>query len=365
MARGIVIPFTADVRQLLRGMRLTEDAFDDLAKEIDDVGDEAGDAEAAFGRLGRSARSDLGRVERAADDVADELGDVENEANQSAKEFGSSFRGDPLEALEEVQSYLAEIVSTKLPGFAGAAAAAAGGAGVGAILFAYEKWKERQEEILERAQEFLSIYRDAGGAISDVTDELLAQQVIEEASAEQARIIAELAAQRGQTVSQFVTGALQGEYNTSEALAENLQRRAEIAGEMIELTEDIRRGNVDNLGVAEANLAALQGEDLVLQRQDQLLRDIGGVLGDNKKSRDLAVKAAQAETAAVDASVRAEQKLGSGGFGRKEIDDARRAAQGLGSDLDKAARRRDVTLSVNVRGASARAQRLLDQGTFD
>lgn len=358
-----------------------ESEAQDAAREVDRVADEAKDAESAFSRLGRSASADMDKVRRSTDDVEDELGDVETEANQSAKEFGASFRGDPLEALEEVQAYLSEIIAVKMPGFAGAAATAAGGAGVGAILFAYEQWKERQEEIAQRAQDFLGIYREAAGAVNDITDAMVAQQVLEEASAEQNRILAQLAADRGQTLQDFVLSSLKGEVSTGEELAANEQRRRDIADEILGLTEDIRLGNVENLEVAEAQLRALQGEDKYLEDQNNKLRDIGSVLGDNKKSRDLAVDAARAEAAATEAANDAADKLAGKDFGRRALEKATGEADDLDDtvrgvpDIDIKAKvdrsqidnlptskTLNVTARVSVAAATAKAQRLLDQG---
>ena len=73
------------------------------ADALDDVADEAGDAEKAFGDLARGARTDLGKVGDSADRAERDVDDLSDEVGNSAREFGSAFRGDPIEALEEVR----------------------------------------------------------------------------------------------------------------------------------------------------------------------------------------------------------------------------------------------------------------------
>ena len=120
-----------------------------------------------FRDLGRNADRSFDKARRSADRLEDSLSDVEDEANQSAKEFGASFRGDPVEALEEVQSYIAELVSIRLPGLVGALAGIAGGAALGLIVSQIDKWRERQEEIKQQASDLLNTYRDFESPILD------------------------------------------------------------------------------------------------------------------------------------------------------------------------------------------------------
>ena len=167
MARGIVIPLSANPRDLIRGLRISEDAVEDLAKEFDKVERSADDVSDEFRDLGRNADRSFDKARRSADRLEDSLSDVEDEANQSAKEFGSSFRGDPVEALEEVQSYIAEIVSIRLPGLVGALAGIAGGAALGLIVTQIDKWREAQEQIKQQAVDLYNQYVENGRVMDE------------------------------------------------------------------------------------------------------------------------------------------------------------------------------------------------------
>jgi hypothetical protein len=337
MGRGIQVPFTLNPREFISGLRTVEtglegltaeladlerksndalggigDGADDAARglgRVDDAAREAAarvdrdldraadDAERAFSRFGRSASADMDKVGRAARDVDDDLALVEDEANQSAKEFGAAFRGDPVEALEEVQSYLSEIVAQKLPGFAGAMATIAGGAVLGLVIAGVEKWREKQEEIRQLATDYLTVIRDEidpglralGDAYGDLIDKQLTLAVLEEASAAQWADLALLASARGDTVEEYVRKTLTGEVTTQEQLATIESRRAKVADEILAAT---RNGS----GASAEQLGYLQQQDAALTAQAEALRASGDFLNTNVKATR-AAKDAQAAVA--------------------------------------------------------------------
>jgi len=171
MAARLEIPLSINPRELIRGLRVSEDAVQGLGRSLDGVADEGEKIERAFGDIGRTARSDLGQAEAAADGLERELSLVEDEAGQSAKEFGAAFRGDPVEALEEVQAYIAEITAKWLPGFAGAILTIAGGAVFGVLLTQVEKWREKQAEVNRVADDLLALHREETGQLDAIENQ--------------------------------------------------------------------------------------------------------------------------------------------------------------------------------------------------
>lgn len=238
MARGIVLPFTLNPKEFLRGLKRVEVGLDDVKdtlgdvedagddaldgldtdkaeRGLEDISDAAEDAEDSLTNLGSEAKSEMGKVETAAQkagaeveselkdgakdaekafsglgskakaemrtvgDAADragaEVGEIEDEAAQSAKEFGASFRGDPAEALEEVQALTSELANKLIPGVGGAVLSIAGGVAFGALLNFYEKWREEQERRTEEIRE----WRDATlDAFEDAADGLAREDVL-------------------------------------------------------------------------------------------------------------------------------------------------------------------------------------------
>lgn len=169
MARALEIPLSINPTKLIRGLRVTEDHLEDVTDAVEDIGDEADKTEDAFRDLSRSAQRDFDRVERAAKDAEDDVSDVADEAADSAKEFGSAFRGDPVEALEEIQSLIAEVVRSTVKGFGGIALSLAGGVAFSALISFYEKWREEQEARLEQVREWRDAVIDAFGVLDKET----------------------------------------------------------------------------------------------------------------------------------------------------------------------------------------------------
>ena len=190
----------------------------------------------------------------------------------------------------------------KLPGFAGAVATIAGGAAIGLIVAGVEKWRERQERINEIATEYLTIIQDAtdgplsatNRAYDDLIDKQLVLKSLEELSAAQMADIALLAAARGETVEQYVTGTLTGEVSTQEQLQGIEQARWRIAEETLRITRE-------GTEAEKAQLPILKEQDASLQAQGEALRRQGGIINENvaaygkaKAAQDNVAKATQA-----------------------------------------------------------------------
>ena len=163
--RGIEIPLSINPSKLIRGLRITEQQVDDLADAVENIGDEAGQVEDAFGDLSRGARRDFDRTGRAAKDAEDDVDDLADEAADSAREFGSAFRGDPVEALEEVQSLVSNIVTKAVPGIGGAVLAVTGGAAFSALIAFYDRWREEQEARRQQVIDWRDTVLDAFGVV--------------------------------------------------------------------------------------------------------------------------------------------------------------------------------------------------------
>lgn len=205
VGKGITIPLTLSPREFIAGIRVAErglEQFEDKLEGVEDAGDDAADAlrdgfrdairdnvrqaeslegameevgaegKGAAEKIGTAFKSEMRAAARAGQRVEDSMDDIEKEAGQSAKEFGSAFRGDPVEALEEVQSYIAEIVNVKLPGFAGALFSIGAGAAAAAVINFYEKWREEQEKRTEEIQDWRDATLDAFADAADGLDRL-------------------------------------------------------------------------------------------------------------------------------------------------------------------------------------------------
>lgn len=180
MARkGVTVPFIADVMRFMRGTEEMEQGLDDVADALDDVGREADSASdqagRAFSDIRRESRETSQRISR---DAKDGLGDVKQEAGQSARETAASFSG----SADDISDLFQEVAANAFGGFgaAGAAAGLAAAAGIGLITSAWNKAKEAQEKTLDLADQYLSIIREAGGAIDANTRKQLEAAAIAE-----------------------------------------------------------------------------------------------------------------------------------------------------------------------------------------
>lgn len=370
-----------DTRKAERGLKDVGDAADKAARDVDDVADEAKDVERAFSRLGTSARADMAKVERSTKDVERELGDVEDEANQSAKEFGSSFRGDPVEALEEVQSYLSEIISTKLPGLAGAFAAVAGGAALGLIVAGVEKWREKQERINEIARDFYDIILETADgplqatnrAYDQLLDKTLARKVLEDANIDQMATMAALAAARGETVENYVQNILSGEIDVNEELAAQTRRRNELADQLLENTRDNNAANDDQIPILQKQVEQAEKHRAQLAAMRGWIGENVAAYGKAKQAQENVGKATAASQekqrgqnkAALDTARSVERIAGEARDVKATVQstpDLKIKAKVDRSEIDNLPKERTMTLRVGVRGSTAKDQRLLAGG---
>lgn len=366
--KGLVVPLTLNPRAWIDGIRVVdrslerlEDSFDDvedagdrleraLADNLRDTEQDLRDAaragqklEDAFRDIARSSGREMGKVER-------DLDDVESEANQSAKEFGASFRGDPLEALEEVQAYLSEIIAVKLPGFAGAAATIAGGAALGAVVAGIEAWREKQERISQLATDYLTKIRETPGALSEITSQLGVQKVLEEATAEQFRDISKAAAERNLTVEDYVSRILSGEITTQDQLNS-------IVAERIRIQQSIEAYQLSGTEQQKAQIPLLQQQYARLGDQERALRNIGGYLNENVAGVGQAKDAAYEYQGALNLASLGARGLAANDFGRAAIEAAERAADRLNTKLSS-----PITKKLQITTANDLAARLVASG---
>lgn len=169
----IRIDFISNVRDLLRGTKNVEDAFDDVADSLDDV---ARDGDRALGRLEQSFRD----VARRARDTTKDVDDVGQKGFRNAGEATAEFKSEALQNLSEVTSSfsgdlqsVADLaqgtfggLAASLPGVLGAAGAGAA-VGVGLITSAIVAADEARQRLQERANDLAQAYIDAGTTALD------------------------------------------------------------------------------------------------------------------------------------------------------------------------------------------------------
>jgi hypothetical protein len=196
---AIKIPFLAEMRDFMRGLRDGSEGVDDLAGDLDDLArdgardasklgesltDVGDDGERAADRLeasfkdaldsvradGKRAGDDVGdSVKRGTDRAGDGLNDFKSEADQTAKETAASFDG----SAESIGDAFQEVAANALGGFgpAGAAAGLAAAVGIGIVT---SRMEQAKEEAQETAQEIADV---AGELIELGTSTLGAEQV--------------------------------------------------------------------------------------------------------------------------------------------------------------------------------------------
>lgn len=185
MAKGIVINFLSDVRDLLRGTNDAEKALDEVADSLDGVAKDGEKAteklEKSFkelakeaSRSGKEAGDGIGRsLKQAEVDGSQSMKDLKEESLSTAKESAASFDGSAESIIDAFQ----EIAANAFVGFgaAGIAAGLAAAAGIGIasqeILKAEENSKAAKERVGELAGALIDA-QDAGVPLSEVADNL-------------------------------------------------------------------------------------------------------------------------------------------------------------------------------------------------
>jgi len=111
MARGINIPFIANVRDFLRGTKSAEDALDDVIDALDDVGREGTDAERTAGRALDGMGDDAKDAARQVDDLTDATKDTDKALDDLGRSRGlSDVQDDAKDAGRAVDRDLADKV---------------------------------------------------------------------------------------------------------------------------------------------------------------------------------------------------------------------------------------------------------------
>ena len=191
MARGIRIPFVAEVREFIRGTDDVEralddvsDSLDDLSRDgkdtgrdlernleggadaLDDLGDEAKDAGRDLERTFRDIRKDAEKAEDALEDVGDGAKKgfdkvereaetagqvVADESRQSAAELGSSFDGS-FESIVDGFRDVASSAGVELGGLGGVIVGFGAAAGIGLVTKIVEGMNEKRQQLFESAQ---------------------------------------------------------------------------------------------------------------------------------------------------------------------------------------------------------------------
>jgi len=214
MAKGINIPFIAEVRDFLRGTKNVEDALDDVVDSLDDVAKEAdtsGEKAADAFKDVEDAAEDAGKaidnkfsekVEEAADEAkplekkfkdafdnvkdasktaGDSVGknvndgfdkakegadEFKDEAQSTAKEAAASFDG----SADSIADAFQEVAANAFAGFgpAGQAAGLAAALGIGVAISKLQEVADKINEVKEQTGELALEFKDAGGRLEEM-----------------------------------------------------------------------------------------------------------------------------------------------------------------------------------------------------
>ena len=269
MSKGLTIPLSLDPRDWIQGIKVVERSLDGMEDDLDDVED-------ASVIMGRKLEDAFDDARRAADKTGRSVNDAErdvdgltDEVSDSAKEFGSAFRGDPVEALEEVQSLASELATRFIPGIGGAVLAITGGAAFSALIGFYERWKEEQEARRQQVIEWRDTVLDAFGVVEQAEFGQIIKDAFDEAGI------------AGDTLEEQL-----------KLLPEELRvafRKAVQSGDL-EGLKDV----LDEIGVNADAIREKVAQGLpVTSPIEQAFLDIDGVLGDVTTNLDTAIDGAQ------------------------------------------------------------------------
>lgn len=411
MAKGLVIPLTADIRKFIRGMKVSSEAVEDLGDEFRDVErksdraaddiernfeDAADDSARAFEGLYRDAKAEFDRMERAADDVDIDFDVSENirsgagsakraagaligeVADELAESWGEAVRsGDYGEAIRDTFSNLAQIGGSLF----GPVGAIGGGAASLILTRLYDGLNEgaiRNEELK---------------ALADGVASTLFDRIVDQADA--AGVSA---------ASQFITSFESVEYETQvleqlfgslpDALAAITQQANEwqLSAETVKDAYLGQPAALEEVNGRLADIRALQDANTVLagkyraegEKVPQTLQDqIKALNTAESEMTDLlsTAEGVQEETAKTRASLDTYDKLFGSAEGKasdleretgkvkknvEQTPDIDIKAKVDRSQIDNLPTQKtiDVTARVSVAAATAKAQRLLDQGVI-
>lgn len=380
MARGLVIPLTADIRKFIRGMRLSADAVEEIGEEFDDIERKSDDAaddmvrnyERAFDRLERAAdQADLdldvskgikdagGSAKVAAGALAGEVVDefVEN--------WGEAVRsGDYAGAVRETLSQLGSIggaVGGPVGALIGGAVALGLTTAFDAALRDSQRVREAMENIFDQVTAAELGGKKAAAAFRRgfVDEASIDEQIVEATGADSLvaawEEVGRIAAQTGlsQTVVtqallgqkdavKEVQGALKGVNTELDGVQVTAETVNGLYGETLTVQSQQvselknQRGELEGLlGTAEGQLQANRDTAKVEQDRRGVLKDIKaqtkGIKDDVKGTPDIDIKT---------------------NVNRREYDN-------LKADISRP-KSFDITARLSVNAANARAQRILD-----
>lgn len=384
-----------------------KDAGDDIERHLEDGAD---DAEAAFRSLGRRFSTEMDDVEREARGAARDVDqafdkvDVDTRLNKNIR--GGSFRGAAgalaAEAGDEFIESWGEAIREGNPAgvirelfsnaaLIGAAAAGPIGAGVGLAVSFVTSFIDQTADERERFREAVdSLFGSVDSAElsgkkaaeafrrgyveeSQIGDEV-AQAFGVESAAEGWQRVADLAAQTqlpAKTVTEAVLGQAAALADVQAALGQNEQAyntNRDAAGQVFDtdrarydeivaqndILDDQKAGLSDLLGISRTQLDAnKQALD-----NDRTKRDVlRGIKSEQQQVTASAGKNAGNAREAAEQTGRIKDNV-------RNTPDLNIKARVDTREIDNIPRTRNITLTANVRGATAKAQRLLDSGVL-
>lgn len=353
-------PFVAGMAKAEQSLEDTADALDDLARDAQKQGREAGQdiargvddgtdkatksvesLEASFADMARAGQraskdtgDDIGRnVKRGTDDAADGLGEFKDEANSTAKETAASFDG----SADSIAGAFQEVAANALGGFGpiGAAAGLALAAGLGTFWSNFQADAERAKQATADAFEDMI----ASGK-KFLSEELISKRIQDiimgnEDAATSYENVKDVARRSGADIS-LVLAAFAGDQDSINALLDTSRSKI----------QEIR----DAYGVTGA---AIAGED---RGRITKLGEIINGLEDVQRTTESAATSADVYGEAVRLA------------GDKAVDSAARARaeyDGLGRKLDDVAVERTVTVKVTADTTNAeRAIKRFTDGSY-
>ena len=349
---AIKIDFFADVAKFLRGTKDVAGALDDVAGELDSLGqdsedaaDKAGDAlgdgfkdgakdadkalervedslqeagkkadklegdvGAAFRAMARDAQASGKKIGDSQREAYDEAGagmdDLKSESASTAKESAASFDG----SAESIVGSFQEIAANAFAGFgpAGAAAGLAMAVGLGLAITAAQDVAENANEAKQKSIDMVDAIKDAGGDLSsmDLSEKIIGwgREVMEDNWitfwANEASTKFQETAKDAKDYGVAARDAIRAASGSAEDSQKFLD---ETADDWQRLTKVMEAGQ----DVSEAGLVTWSDEAKAASKQRQALSDLRGQAEENIKTTADAVEIYELETDALDATAEA------------------------------------------------------------
>lgn len=194
----------------------------DFGEEVRDAGREvdraADDIDDSFSKIERSAKANLGDIDRHTGRAKEGLNEVGDEASQVAREMGSSFDGSAESIGDAIQDLAANAGNWLGP--IGVAAGAAAATGIGLI-------RAKQEELKQMTEEFVDAMLEAGGRL----DSAAVDDRIRQTARENGKELVELQELADRTSLSYVDLA-RAMHGDPDAMRRAAQAIAELRGEI-------------------------------------------------------------------------------------------------------------------------------------